>query len=75
MVAGREAGDAGARLLDRAYAFVAEDAAGSAGRDVALEDVQVRAADVVFTIRTIASVAAVTAGIGRSSSAFLPGPS
>src|SRR6266436_6175462 len=29
---------------------------------------------VVFVIRTIASVAAAIAGIGRSSSAFLPGP-
>ena len=42
---GLNAGDAGADLVDDADAFVAENAAGLAGRHVALEDVQVGAAD------------------------------
>ena len=44
-IARLEAGDAGADLLDDADALVAEDAAGLHGRHVALEDVQVGAAD------------------------------
>ncbi len=44
-VARLERRDAGADLVDDADAFVAENAARRAGRDVALEDVQVGAAD------------------------------
>ena len=45
MVAGPKRGDSGADRLHDADAFVAEDAAWSAGRHVAFQDVQVRAAD------------------------------
>ena len=44
-VARLEGGDAGADLLDDADAFVAQDAPGRAGRDIALQDMQVGAAD------------------------------
>ena len=44
-VAGTECGDAGADGIDDADAFMAEDAARCAGRDVAFEDMQVGAAD------------------------------
>src|SRR6266436_2560818 len=44
-VAGAEGSDAGPCLLDRAHTLVAENAPGSASRDIALEDMQVRATD------------------------------
>ena len=44
-VAGLERGHAGADLVDHAHAFMAQDAAGRAGRHIALEDVQIGAAD------------------------------
>ena len=45
MIAGMEGGDGGADLVDHADAFMAQDAAGRAGGDIAFEDMQIGAAD------------------------------
>jgi hypothetical protein len=73
-VAGTETGDTGADAVHHPDAFVTENAAGLTRRHVPFENVQIGSQMVVLAIFTIASVGAEMAGIGRSSSAFLPGP-
>jgi hypothetical protein len=73
-VAGTKHRDARAYLVDQTDALMAEDAAGSAGREVAFENVQVGPQIVVLVIFTMASVGALISGTGRSPSTLLPGP-
>ena len=72
MIARLEHRDGGTDAVDDADAFMAQDAAGLAGWEVAFEDVQIGAANRRLCYLTIASVGAAISGFGRSSRAFLP---
>ena len=71
MVAWLENRDGAADLIDDADAFMTQNAAGLTARQIALEDMQIGAADRGFVILTIASVGAMIAGFGQSSSELL----
>src|SRR5450830_755212 len=69
-----EAAHGRTELRDGSDAFVAQNPAVLDGRHIALEDVQVRSADVVVSTRTITSVGCMISGSGTSCQDFLPGP-
>ena len=73
-VAWAEGGDPVADGVHDADALVAEDAARRTGRHIALEDVQIGAADRRLDDLTIASPGAFNSGLGLSSRALLPVP-
>jgi hypothetical protein len=74
MIAWLEHAHARSDRVNHAHAFMAQYAAGCAGRDVPLENMQIGAANRGPVTRTIASPASRSSGFERSSSAFAPGP-
>ena len=74
MIARLKTCHAGAGFGDDADAFMAQDASRRAARDIAFQDVQVGAADRGLGDLDDGVGRAPMRGIGRSSSAFCPGP-